>query len=205
MLNKMLKMLTSALKTNVDSNIGKIMIVFSEQHKQAMQMLEKIESWNDLENAKGKELDAIGAEYVQPRGQASDAQYRMLIRSKRVRATADSTMNSVIKTMAQTLNCKPTALKFKSVIESGGDEVNALIIESIPLKIAVDAELTPSQIIQLLEQVTAGDVRVASANFTGSFRFSKKYAEPEYNSEFGFGRGTFGLLLIPAEEIELPI
>lgn len=205
MLKQMLNMLTSALQKSKDSQIGKIMIVFHEQHQQAMQMLQKMESWNDIENASGKELDVIGADINQPRGLANDVQYRMLIRSKRARARADGTMNSIIDTMAETLNCKKEELTFKTVIEAGGTEVNALIIEAIPLKVAIDAELTPSQIIKLTEQVAAGDVRVASANFVGTFRFSKSYSEPSYNSGKGFGVGKFGLLLIPSDDIELPI
>ena len=205
MLNKMLKMLTSALKTNANSNIGKIMIVFNEQHKQAMKMLEKIESWNDLENAKGKELDAIGAEVNQARGQATDVQYRMLIRSKRTRAKADGTLNSIIDTMSETLNCKPTDLRFKSVIENGGTEPNALVIELLPLKIMSDAKMTPLQVIKMVEQVASSDVRVASANFKGTFRFSNNYSEPEYNQSNGFDRGTWSIYLVPNDEIELPI
>lgn len=198
-------MLTSALKTNADSNIGKIMIIFNSQHKQAMDMLQNIESWNELENAKGNELDKIGADINQSRGQATDVQYRMLIRSKRSRATADGTMNSIIKTMSETLNCKPTELKFRSVIENGGTEPNALVIESLPLKIMSDAKMTPGQVIKMVEQVASSDVRVASANFKGTFRFSNKYNEPEYNGQYGFNRGEWSVYLVPNNDTDLPI
>lgn len=205
MLNKMLKMLTNALKTNANSNIGKIMIVFNEQHQDAMTMLEKIESWTNLENVSGSELDAIGAEINQQRGQATDVQYRMLIRSKRVRATADGTMNSIINTMAQTLNCKPNELKFRSVIETGGEEPNAIVIEALPLKIMSDVKMSPTQVIKMVEQVASSDVRVASANFQGTFRFSNNYSTPEYNHPTGFGRGTWSVYLVSSEDIDLPI
>lgn len=201
----MLKKLTDALKKDEKSTIGKIMIVFDDQHNSAMQMLKKIESWNDIENATGAELDAIGEEINQARGLATDVQYRMLIRSKRLRAKADGTLNSIIDSMARTLNCKPTEFKISSAIESGGTEPNALIIEGLPLKVLSDAKITPNQVIKMVEQVASADVRVASANFKGTFRFSNTYDTPEYDGEFGFGKGTWSVYLIPNDEVDLPI
>ncbi|USK71773.1 hypothetical protein [Peribacillus asahii] len=204
MLKEMLNKLTDALAKSETSTIGKIFIVFNQQYEDIKGTLKTMEEWIDVDKAQGKELDEIGADINQRRGLANDEVYRMMIRSKRARASSDGTYNAIIDTMAKTLNCKPTELSFKSVIENGGDEPLALVVENIPIKVISDAQLTPSQLVQLIEQVAPGDVRVASANFTGTFRFSKVYDTPEYG-EYGFDKGTLSLVLIPAQDTVLPI
>lgn len=205
MLKDMLKMLTDALTKNPESNIGKILFVFNQQYEDIQNTLQTMQEWINVDKAEGKELDAIGADINQPRGLANDAQYRMMIRSKRARAQSDGTWNAIINTMAKTLNCKTTDLSFKSVIEKGGTEPLALVIERIPLKTVIDAQLTANQLIAFVEQVTPGDVRVAEANFEGTFRFSSKYDEPEYNTDYGFGKGTLSLIIVPSNDVTLPI
>lgn len=205
MLKDMLKMLTDALTKNPASNIGKIMFVFNQQYEDVQNTLQTMREWVNVDKAEGKELDAIGEDIKQPRGLANDAQYRMMIRSKRARAQSDGTWNAIINTMAKTLNCKPTDLSFKSVIERGGTEPLALVIEKIPLKTVIDAQITANQLIAFVEQVAPCDVRVAEANFEGTFRFSSKYEEPEYNTDYGFGNGTLSLIIVPSTDVTLPI
>lgn len=205
MLKDMLKMLTDALTKNPASNIGKIMFVFNQQYEDVQNTLQTMREWVDVDKAEGKELDAIGTDINQPRGLANDKQYRMMIRSKRARAQSDGTWNAIINTMAKTLNCKPTDLSFKSVIEKGGTEPLALVIEKIPLKTVIDAQITTNQLIAFVEQVAPCDVRVAEANFEGTFRFSSKYDEPEYNTDYGFGKGTLSLIVVPSTDVTLPI
>lgn len=197
-------MLTDALTKNPTSNIGKILFVFNQQYGDIQTTLQTMKEWVNVDKAEGKELDAIGADINQPRGLANDAQYRMMIRSKRARAQSDGTWNAIINTMATTLNCKTTDLKFSSVIEQGGTEPLALVVEKIPIKTISDAQITPSQLIRFIEQVAPGDVRVASANFQGTFRFSKIYDTPEYG-DYGLDKGTFSLILVPSQDIALPI
>lgn len=197
-------MLTDALSKNPTSIIGKIIYVFNQQYEDVHETLQTMREWVDVDKAGGKELDLIGADTNQPRGLANDAQYRMMIKSKRIRSKSDGTWNALIDSMANTLNCSSTDLQFKSVIEKGGTEPLALVVEKIPLKVVTDAQLTTNQLIQLIEQVTPGEVRVASANFTGTFRFSKTYDKPEFG-EFGFDKGTLSLILIPTTDAILPI
>jgi len=200
----MLNMLTDALSKNPASNIGKILYVFNQQYKDVQETLQTMREWVDVDKAEGKELDLIGADTSQPRGLANDAQYRMMIKSKRIRSKSDGTWNAIIDSMSTTLNCSPTELQFKSVIEKDGTEPLALVVEKIPLKIVNDSQLTTGQLIQLIEQVTPGDVRIASANFTGTFRFSNTYDTPEYG-EHGFNKGSMSLILVPAKDALLPI
>lgn len=204
MLKDMLNMLTDALSKNPTSNIGKILYVFNQQYKDVQETLQTMREWVDVDKAEGKELDAIGADTNQPRGLANDAQYRMMIKSKRIRSKSDGTWNAIIDSTANTLNCSPTDLQFKSVIEKGGSEPLALVVEKIPLKVVNDSQLTTGQLIQLIEQVAPGDVRIASANFTGTFRFSNTYDTPEYG-EYGFNKGSISLILVPSKDVLLPI
>lgn len=208
MLKIMLNMLTDALTKKETSNIGKIMFVFNEQFNDIKSTLATMEQWIDVGKAQGKELDLIGGDINQNRGLANDAQYRMLIRSKRERAKSAGTWNDLVDTMAITLNCDPGDLSFKSVIETGGHEPLALVVDRIPIRVVSDAQLTTSQLISLLEQVAPGDVRVASANFEGTFRFSK--TNKVETSEFGFSSdgndgGTLGMILVPEKDVVLPI
>lgn len=201
-------MLTDALKKSKTSNIGKIIILAQSQLEDVTDTLNLIEEWTDLDKAQGAVLDEIGADINQYRGQANDAIYRMMIRSKRARAASDGSYNAIIDTMAKTLNCKPTDLKFRSVIEQGGTEPLALVVERIPIDVVSNAGLTQSQLVALIEQVTPGDVRVASANFEGTFRFSS-FSEIE-TSEYGFSSdgtdgGTLSVIFMPSNDTILPI
>lgn len=205
----MLSKLTDALEKSESSTIGKIFVVFNQQYQDVQETLKQMEEWIDVGKAEGKELDEIGADINQPRGLANDAQYRMMIRSKRARGSSDGTYNAIIDTMSKTLNCKPTDLKFTSVIAQGGDEHLALVVERIPIDVINNAGLTQSQLVALVEQVAPSDVRVASANFEGSFRFSSIYSEVE-TSEYGFSSngtdgGSLGVIFVPANDVVLPI
>jgi len=209
MLKEMLSKLTDALAKNPESNIGKTFAVFNQHYEAVADTLDRMQEWVDLDKAMGKELDEIGADIQQPRGLANDAQYRMMIRSKRARVQSDGTFNAIIDAMAKTLNCKPKDMSFLSNIEAGGNEPLALVIEKLPLAIMLKAGLTQSQLIALVERVAAGDVRVSSANFEGTFEFGTIAMEQDNQKGFGNVAGTaggfFGSLYVPDGDQKLPI
>lgn len=209
MVKEMLAMVTSALSQNPNSVIGKLFTVFSHQHDEVLQTLNKMQAWVDIDNAEGKELDELGADVEQPRGLASDAQYRMMIKSKRVRAKSDGTYNSIIDAMAKTLNCSPSDIWLTSDRAIGGTEPLALVVEKLPLAIMNNAGLTQGQLIAMIERVAPGDVRVSSANLEGTFEFGTISMEVDTEKGFGNIEGTIGGYLgasyAPSGNQELPI
>ncbi|GKV70292.1 hypothetical protein NCCP2716_27900 [Sporosarcina sp. NCCP-2716] len=209
MLKDMLSMLTSALSQKPQSNIGKLFAVFALQHDEVLQTLRKMEEWVDVDKAEGKELNELGADIEQPRGLATDAQYRMMIKSKRIRAKSDGTYNAIIDAMAKTLNCRPSDMRLTSDRALGGTEPLALVVEKLPLAVMNNAGLTQSQLIALIERVAPGDVRVASANLEGTFEFGSIAMEADSEKGFGNVEGTIGGYLgaayAPSGNQELPI
>lgn len=209
MLKDMLAMVTSALSQNHNSNIGKLFTVFSLQHDEVLQTLHKMQEWVDIDNAEGKELDELGADVEQPRGLASDAQYRMMIKSKRIRAKSDGTYNSIIDAMAKTLSCRPSDMRLTSDRAIGGTEPLALVVEKLPLAVMNNAGLTQSQLIALIERVASGDVRIASANLEGTFEFGSIAMEVDSEKGFSTIQGTaggfFGAIYAPFDKQDLPI
>ncbi|MEK4718113.1 hypothetical protein NST66_11095 [Priestia sp. FSL W8-0524] len=78
----MISKLTDLFTKNENSNIGKIIRVFSDELEQVQATLEKTEQWRDIDDAEGTTLDLIGENVGQMRDNSSDEQFRLLIKTK---------------------------------------------------------------------------------------------------------------------------
>ncbi|MEG3016085.1 MAG: hypothetical protein RR820_05835, partial [Carnobacterium sp.] len=97
MLNKMLSMIPDAFAKTKETNFGKLFIILSEQVNGVTQTVEKIENWRSIDEAKGIVLDKIGADLEQYRGMADDEIYRLLIKSRIIRAQSSGTFDDIIR------------------------------------------------------------------------------------------------------------
>lgn len=204
--DSILKMLVDYLRK---PKMSKLFSVLDQQLTDINTTLDTMEKWMDIEQAEGVVLDEIGADINQFRGQANDEIYRMMIYGKKARSASDGTINQMILALTKTLNCDPSQMEILSSIEAGEGEPSALVIKKIPISVLNNVGMSTNQFMQFVEQVVPGDARVSHINLDGTFRFSSKLNQietsPDGFSSDGTDGGTLSGVLIPANDIKLPI
>lgn len=204
----MIRKLTDVFTKNENSNIGKILLIASEQIDQLNDAFTTIEDWRDINQAEGATLDAIGHNVGQQRGKASDEIMRILIKARVARNNSDGTFNKMIDALARALQTEPSTIKMRALYAEG--EPAAIIIEGIPYSQLNKAGMTLEQFGFIAQKVAAAGVRVASIDIKGTFSFSSQ-ANVSETSALGFAPvdqssgGTLGAAYDPKEEITLPI
>lgn len=155
------------------SNLNKLLDVFLDEIKQTEVLIEQMDEWKDVDNAKGKVLDLLGNNIGQNRGMSTDEIYRVLIRGKFMRNSSDGSMNKIIHGLAASLDCPESDIYISNSYENADtDEPAALVIEKIPLKHLNAIGLTIGQFVQIVMQIIPAGVRLSFVNLEGTFAFS---------------------------------
>lgn len=173
------KNLPDCYKQDVDSNNYKILEIERSAVESLREELRAIEDILSLDNATGSTLDLYGERLGQPRGIATDAQYRLLLKAKIARSLTTGTHDSLIRAIAQTFNCKPSDV----VLRESNDPC---VVEdfSVPLKIINSTGLSPSQTHQIIQSLLPAGVTLNSYLIEGTFCFGN--GEKEYDASAGF-------------------
>lgn len=206
---EMIRKLTDVFSKNIDSNVGKLILLFSEKIEEAENTFYKIESWRDINQAEGATLDLMGKDRSQQRGQVTDEIMRILIKARIARNSSDGTINSIIEALSLSLNASPYTIKIKALWNEG--KPATLMIEDIPLTALNRAGMSITQFGAIAQEVTAAGVRITSVNLTGTFALSSKANELETSLEFGLAPldqstgGILGAAFDPNQNIELPL
>ncbi|KZE66998.1 hypothetical protein AWM68_19855 [Fictibacillus phosphorivorans] len=192
-----------------DSNVGKMVLLLSEQIDTLNVTFSKIESWRDINLAEGSTLDMIGENSGQRRGQATDEIMRVLIKARIARNSSDGTFNSVIYALARSINADPTKIKIRALYEE--NDPAAVVIEGVPLAELNKVGMTAVQFGYIAQKVVAAGIRVAAVDLRGTFGFSSQNNVLETNTETGFAPldqsrgGTLGATFEPDQTLQLPI
>lgn len=198
-LNEMLWKLTSKYTKNPDSNIGKIIKLYSEQYDAIKKDLSTQIDWKDINKAQGKALDDIGRMFGIPRGTADDEQYRVRIKIGISKNISDGTINSVIEILATTLAVELKTVHIESMWTQGVP--NTIKISNIPYKALVAAGMTQDELIEITKSIVAAGINVETLELEGTFRFSKFKDQNEISPDTGFYNeatgtgGTFGAIM----------
>ncbi|AOH54496.1 hypothetical protein ABE28_009035 [Peribacillus muralis] len=203
--------LTDVFTKNPDSLIGKFILLITEKTNEVRLTFEKIESWRDIQQAKGTTLDLIGKGWGQERGNVSDEVLRLLIMARIARNNSNGTFNNMIEVLARTLNTNPSTIKMRALYEvAEGKKAAALRIEGLPIKALNDAGLSTQQFAFLVQRVAPAGVKVESISLQGTFRMSRIKNQVETSAQ-GFAPvdqsrgGTLSAIYEPSEENDLPI
>ncbi len=193
-----------------DGNIAKLFSVFSDQFKELKQTIDTVEEWRDIDKAQGTTLDAIGENVIQPRGQATDSVYRILLKSKIARNLSDGTINTIIRVLATALSVSPTEIKLEEKWNDVNDsEPAALKVIELPIARLNEAGLDPYNFARIVKRTVAGGVSVSAIELTGTFEFGTTAMEADNDKGFADIDGTiggyFGMIYTPSNDIELPI
>lgn len=205
----MIRKLTGAFTKNLDSNVGKLILLISEQNEKIIDTFTKIENWRDINQAEGTTLDLIGKGRRQERGKATDEIMRVLIKSKIARDSSDGTINGIIQSLALSLNTSLSTIKIRALYSEG--QPAALMIDDLPIESLNRVGMSTSQLGAIAQEITVSGVRIASIDLSGSFAFSSQSNVLETSIDFGLAPldqstgGTLGGTFDPNEEVILPL
>lgn len=207
----MFRKLTDAYTKNENSNVGKVLLLLSEQIDDLNGTLTTVENYRDLNSATGTTLDLIGQAVGQPRGKATDEVYRILIRARIARNASDGTTDKIILALSLALNTDPSNIKINELSDGGVYEPATIGLVNLPLEALLNAGMTASQFGILMQRVAAAGVRVASVDLTGTFQLSDSANSSIIDVERGLSDleqttgGTLSGSFSPEDDVELPI
>lgn len=200
------KNLPDIYEKSATSNNAKILQIEKEAITGLNTDIEAIFNSLDIDNATGKTLDLYGEIYEQPRGLATDAQYRLMIKSQIMRNISGGDYKSVVRAMCTTFNCSPSEILFKE-IEGKPCTVELAVL---PVNVINKAGLTISQTIAIVERLLPAGIRLEQYSFKGTFMVADEdYIETTTNglaSDDGKIQGGYlGTIGYTDNDPELPI
>lgn len=182
------KNLPDAYKKDSKSNNFKILEIERRANNGMRQTLEDIEQIFDIDKATGATLDLYGKRFGQPRGKATDAQYKMMIKSKIVRGLSSGSYKDIVDAICYTFDCDKS-----EVLLVDGKTPSSMRLEQAPLEAVIRAGFSARQAEQIVSALMPVTVTLEYASLDGTFEFSD--SEMEYDEERGFADvedGTIG-------------
>lgn len=208
-LNEIIGKFTNYFKKNPGGNIGKLLIVFSEQLKDLEQTNDRIKEWRSIDEAEGYGLDVIGKELNQLRGASSDEIYRVLLKSKNARNRSEGDMNTIIEVISLALNTSPKSIGIQEQWNDPYDPQEAAIaLIEMPITRLNEVGLEPRQFASIVQKTVAAGVKVSSIEMKGTFEFGDTLeidAEKGFSDITGTTGGYFGVVFLSEKNIELPL
>lgn len=176
------------------TNNAKILSVEKQTMDELRKAVNAIYDSLDIDKAYGKTLDLYGDMVGQARGQATDAQYRVLLKGRIVSNLANGDYNSIIRALAVTLDCSPSEIELIEL-----DEPCKVQLGAIPFSILNRVAIDINTAVKIIKGLMPVGVWLDSGTFTGTFEFSSG-TELVYDEEKGFADinqtigGTLGLV-----------
>lgn len=144
------------------------MQIVSEELDDIKIVYQRIEDWQDLNQAEGVALDNIGKDLLQFRGEVNDDVYRVLIASRIARNKTTGTYNNMIEVLSLALNVEPSEI----VIEEGiAGETQTITLIQIPLTTLAEIGMTINQLGRIVAKLTAAGIGVKYVEFFGTFEY----------------------------------
>lgn len=199
------KNLPDIYKKTKNSNNYKILEIEADACNELRNTLQSVDSILDINNAKGETLDLYGERVGQERGQADDAKYLIMIKSKIMRNLSNGTHPSMLKALCLTLGCDPSDIKIED-----GEAPCTVKINALPLAKINRTGFTVGQITAIIKSLLPVCIGVEELSYEGTFEFSD--SENEYDENAGFCDveggtigGHLGALASDKTEVILPI
>lgn len=194
--------------TRKRSGIFRLFRIVGAEIASLRKALETTERYRDIDQATDATLDRIGSNVRQFRGTLPDSTYRTLIKGRIARSLSPGDTNNIKDILATMLDIEPSEVTVDPFWIRDTPEPAAIEI-TVPLDALAQVQIDPGQFPLLAERIAAGGVRVASL-LTGTFAFSSKENESEFDVDIGFADidqttgGTLGAYYDPAESPPLP-
>lgn len=188
------KNLPDAYRKDDGSNNAKILAAEKYASDVLRQDVQIIHDSLDIEKAFGNTLDLYGEMLGQPRGIATDEQYRVLIKNKILIGYSNPDFNSIVIAISMIFGCEPEDV----LLLEHEDEPCVVSLEGLPIDKLAENNIDIDTAIEIIKGLIPSGVRIETISFAGTFEFSG--AELVYDEETGFADeaqtigGTLGLV-----------
>jgi hypothetical protein len=199
------KWITSNYDKIDGSNIHKVLKFISDEFEEVKETFKTIEDWENLNNAEGNALNLYGENILQFRGQATDAVYRALIRSKVSRDSSTGDYNTILEVLSMLLNAEVTEF---SIDEGVLPEYQTVRNVTVPIEKMIELGLTSTQLGRIIAQIVAAGVGVEEIIFFGTFEYVDELSNDldlGYSDVDMVNGGTLGAIYEPLNDPDLPI
>ena len=178
------KNLPDCYKKGYGSNNYKILEIERAANQVSRDILQEIYTILNIDEASGSTLDMYGERFGQPRGKATDAQFRKMIRSKIARSLSNGSYKDIVDAICHTFGCDISEVK---ISETGAMTVT---LEVAPIASILAAGFSTGQAEQIISSLLPVSVSLESVLFGGTFEFSA--TETEYDESAGFSDSEDG-------------
>lgn len=200
------KNLPDAFKKDEDSNNYKLLSIAQGIATEIKQDIEAVHNSLDIEQATGKTLDLYGEMLNQPRGFATDPQYRVMLKTKIMRNIMNGDYNSLITAACLMFGCDPSEF----FIDESEAPATVDVI-TLPYRVLNYIGLTAEQVVELIGTLLPGGVTLGSVSLEGTFEFASTDSEYDENKGFAISEtdqsigGYLGYLSTNDSDKPLPI
>ena len=170
-LTDLLNELPAALSNGPDSNNAKLLSVLADDMVDMQELIDQVNLWRDITNAKGGWLDKIGTDWGVARNGFDDDFYRFMIRTKQLQRQVDGSYNSIIKLIAESLGANYSEIN----VEPVKDESQAIQVTNIPAKY-IDSQHKEAMVLDRVRSSVVAGVRVATVQFQKTVKSTLYYA-----------------------------
>jgi len=170
-LTDLLNELPAALSNGPDSNNAKLLSVLADDMVDMQELIDQVNLWRDITNAKGGWLDKIGTDWGVARNGFDDDFYRFMIRTKQLQRQVDGSYNSIIKLIAESLGANYSEINVTPV----KDESQAIQVTNIPAKY-IDSQRKEAMVLDRVRSSVVAGVRVATVRFQKTVKSTLYYA-----------------------------
>lgn len=150
-----------------NSNFYKIMQLLRYDEDNFRAVLQELHNCLDLDDATGFSLDLYGEMLGQLRDNATDDQYRALIKLKIAQQRSEIDCNSIINTLSSTLGVAPEQFKITDA------EISGFVDIEIPVDTLMGAGLSIETVYKALKQLLTAGVGIRSINITQEVKDAK--------------------------------
>lgn len=188
------KNLPDTYKKDVNSNNYKILETERAECEYLRNVLSSIYDILDLDNATGKTLDNYGERVGQSRGNASDEQYIIMIKSKIMRNLSDGSYKGILNALCATFSCDSKDFKFEETTDPCTIKATVFPIAQIN-----EAGFTAKQALSIIKSLLPICVTLEPIAVDGTFEFADGEGETDNDKGFsdvegGTIGGTFGTI-----------
>lgn len=201
-----IKNLPDCYNKRTSSNNYKLCQLLKYDEEKFRKTLSELDDSLDLDKASGYTLDLYGQTVGQNRGQTTDAQYRILIKTKIERNRCNGSYKSIVDCICRALNCSPSDVLIEEQTAPCTVKLSKISLEAI-----LKADFTPFQFSQIVKSLMPAGVTLEGSVYAGTFEFAD--GENVQSTTAGFRAtetdetmgGYLGALSDDSEQTVLPI
>lgn len=171
--------LPDVYRKDKDSNNYKLLLLEQRLVEGLYKDIDGVWETSNIYEATGRTLDLYGEMYGQPRGKATDEQYRYLIVQKVAQNMVEGDYNSIVGSLAVAFDVPVTEFQLRET-----DNPAEVEVVDLPYSVLVKAGITGEQAIRIIQAVLPAGVTLAPMELSGTFEFG---VVNEYDENKGFG------------------